>query len=92
MAISFSAAKAEARAEIDAQFGPIPSQLSPVQQAQISARRDNLAFSIASQSPYVRDNAEVQPGTMAVVPSAMFNGAGSLSGNGLVSVGEGTLL
>lgn len=93
MAIDLDAAKAVARAAIDANFGPIPANLSASQKAAISARRDELAFSIASQSPYVRDSAIVQPGTMAVIPADMIAppGGGSLTGDGIVHLGTGTL-
>jgi hypothetical protein len=93
MAITLADAKATARATIDAQFGPIPGGLSSAQTALIEARRDQLAFSIASQSPYVRDNAVVEPNTLAILPADIIapSGGGPCSGDGLVHLGTGTL-
>ena len=88
--ITLAAAKVVARAEIDARFGPIPP-VNATQYAIINQRREDMAYIVATQSPYVRDNAIVHPDTMAVVPSAMSNPSGSLTGDGSVQVGTGSL-
>lgn len=73
----------EITAAIEAQVGyPIatPNTLS------------GLCAGIANaEIPFLVANMEVNPGTMAVTPSAMSNGGGPLTGSGLVDVGFGTV-
>jgi hypothetical protein len=59
MAIVNTALELACRAEIDAQYGPIPSNLQAAEIQSINDYRDKLAKAIAKSGKYVRDNGVV---------------------------------
>lgn len=73
---------AACRAEIDADFGPIPSGLLPSEQAIVNAQRDKLAKVVARSGQYCRDNNQVNPG-QDVASVSFTNPAGAVTGHGI---------
>jgi hypothetical protein len=82
MPLTPAAAKAAARAAIDAAYGPIPADLLPAEKAGIEAGRDKLAESVASMSAYIQANAAVVVASVSGVtpgPAASGPGTGTLT-------------
>jgi hypothetical protein len=75
---------AACRSEIDSDFGPIPSGLTPTQQAEIDSYRQKLAMVVARSGQYCRDNNQVQAG-QTVPPGSFENSAGAVSGTSATS-------
>ena len=62
--------------------------VSPADVTKLQQYMRAIATSIVSE---IQTNAVVNPGTLAVTPSNMSNGAGALGGNGAVTTGTGTV-
>ncbi len=90
-----TAVQAATLAQIQTNF-PIPAGLQPAEIALLTSYQTLIANAIAvgDATPTVSEitaNAVVNPNTLAVVPSAMSNSGGPLTGNGSVSAGTGTV-
>ena len=66
----------DVRAKIDAQYGPINSQLLSAEQSGIDQARQKLATAIAEAGLYVVANAQVNPG----IPVATAGGPAAQTG------------
>lgn len=85
MSITLNGGKAAARAEIDAQFGPIDTNLQPAEKTYIDAARDRIAFCIASAPVYVTSDGQVNPGIAVETTGTATEQTGETIAPGVIS-------